>query len=69
MAETWPPSANVANRRLISPVSSGIASIAETFQPNCSNRSRTAGPDPSTRVPALTESLIVKTAALVMLSF
>src|ERR1019366_2824547 len=67
MAETWPPSARVARRALISEASSGMASMTETLQPSCSNRSRAAGPERSARAPALTESLMVRTAALVMI--
>src|ERR1039457_4238581 len=60
------PSASVASRPLISEITSGMVSMTATLQPSCSNRSRTAGPERSTRVPALTESLMVKTAALIM---
>src|SRR5262245_20540156 len=43
-------------------------SITETLQPSCSNRSRTAGPERSLRVPLLTESLMVSTAASIIRS-
>src|ERR1019366_3133653 len=66
IAEIRPPSAKVAKRLAISAGSSGMTSNTETFQPSCSSRSRTAGPERSVRVPAVTESLMVKTAALIM---
>src|ERR1019366_2717858 len=67
IAATCPPSASVASRSAISEITSGMVSMTATLQPICSSRSRTAGPERSTRVPALTESLIVRTAALIML--
>src|SRR5256886_8493063 len=48
------------------PISSGSTSATETCQPSCSNRSRTAGPEVSCRVPAAAESEMVRTAAWVM---
>src|SRR5262249_20677553 len=66
IAETCPPSASVARRAPISDTSSGITSITVTCQPSCSRRSRTDGPERSERDPALTESLMVRTAALGM---
>src|SRR5438477_2448715 len=69
IAATCPPSESVASRWLISEITSGITSITATLQPSCSNRSRRAGPERSVRVPALTESLMVKTAALVIFPF
>jgi len=68
MAETSLPSASVARRREMNSASSEITSMAATVQPNWPSRSATAGPETSWRAPACTESLIVRTAARIMIS-
>src|SRR5690242_21846780 len=52
----------------MSTATSGRISAMETCQPSCSNLSRTAGPERSSRLPAAALSLMVRTAASIIAS-